>query len=75
MSNKILFNKKTENVHSIWFPHRFLISGSKVTPKGLVDGPDPQVHIFRASELQDAVFGFFLFLNHFLCILAHVGMC
>ena len=28
------FPHKIQNAHSIWFPHRFSISGQKVTPKG-----------------------------------------
>ena len=33
----------------MWFPHRFSISGPKVTPKGLVDVPDPQGAPFQAQ--------------------------
>ena len=32
------FPHKIQNAHSIWFPHRFSISGQKVTPKGPPDG-------------------------------------
>ena len=45
---QFFFLQNIKNTPSIWFPHRFSISAQNVTPKGLVDAPDPQEAVNQA---------------------------
>ena len=45
-----IFFNKIKNVPSIGFPYKFSILAQKVTPKGLVDAPDPQESILGPEQ-------------------------
>ena len=47
MKNQKKFHK-IKIAQNVWFPHRFSISGPKVTPKGLPDASGPPLALDKA---------------------------
>ena len=69
------FLHKIWNVHSIWLPHRFLISGPKVTPKGPPDAVGLPLAKKRDSFTPVGVSARNFFSRQSLCIYPHVQTC
>ena len=55
----------------MWFPHRFLILRSKVTPKGPPDGYGLPLAMKWDNFIATGLFGSIFFLKQSLCIYTH----
>ena len=74
MNNKNFFLNKIQNAHSMWFPHRFSILRSKVTPKGPPDGYGLPLAMKWDSFIATGLFGSNFFLKQSLCIYPYTHM-
>ena len=59
----------------MWFPHRFSILRSKVTPKGPPDGYGLPLAMKWDSFIATGLFGSIFFLKQSLCIYPYAELC